>query len=94
MVPVCPALVLVLSHQEVLEQVSEKLECDILESKGWTVEELEKVEVLGLVQSDDRRDVLGAEGRITAVDDVLEVGRRNLRFGDVQREDLMRKLLE
>lgn len=67
-------LALISAHQEVLEEVAEELESDILESKSGTVEELEQVEVLRLVQGDDWGNVLCAEGGITTVDDVLEVG--------------------
>jgi hypothetical protein len=52
------------------------------------------MQVLGLVKSDDGGDIFGAEGGITAVDDVFEVGRWDFGVGDVQAEDLKSELLE
>jgi len=66
-------LVLIPAYEEVLEKVAQELEGHILERKRRTVEELEQVNVLGLVECDDWRDVLGSKGGITAVDDAFEV---------------------
>lgn len=53
------------AHEEVFEQVAYKLQCDVLESEGGTVEELEEMEILGGVEGDERCDVGRAEGSIT-----------------------------
>lgn len=44
-VSVTAGLSLVSAHQEILEEVSEELEGHILESKGWAVEKLEKMNI-------------------------------------------------
>jgi hypothetical protein len=58
------------------------------------VEELQKVEVLLLVESGDRDDVVGAECGITLSDDLLEVGFGDLVARDVEGEDLKGEVLE
>jgi hypothetical protein len=50
--------------------------------------------VLLLVEGDGGGDVLRAEGRIAAVDDVFEIGRWNLRGRDVEGEDFVCEVLE
>lgn len=85
-VSISPRLALVLSDQEVLEQITEELQSNILKGKSRTVEEFEEICVVGEV--DEGSGLGGAEGGITAVDDVLEVGRGNLGGGDVEGEDL------
>ena len=44
-VPVAASLALVPAHQEVLEQVTEELQCHVLEGKSRPVEELQQVYV-------------------------------------------------
>lgn len=46
------------------------------------------------VERDGRGDVFCAEGRVTLVDDVLQVGRGDLGGGDVEGEDLVCEVLE
>lgn len=92
--PITTLLALVSADEEVLEEVAEELKSDILEGKGGTVEQLEQVNLLRLVKGDDGGDVLGAEGGITAVDDVLEVCGWDLGVGNVEREDLKSEVLE
>ena len=58
------------------------------------MEELQKVEVLLLVKSSDRDDVVGAESGVTLPDDLLEVGFGDLVARDVERENLKGKVLE
>ena len=52
------------------------------------------MQVLLLVECDGGHDVLGAECRVAAVDDVLEVCRRDLGRGDVEGEDLESEVCE
>lgn len=78
MLPVTTLLALVFPDEEVFEQISQKLQSDILECKSRSVEQLQQVQVLGLVQSHDGGNVRGAESSVTAVDDILEIRRRNL----------------
>lgn len=87
-------LALVHAHKEVLEQVANKLKCDILESECGTVEQLHQMQVLALVKSDDGCDIFCAECGITAVDDIFEVVGGDFALGDVQAEDLKGELLE
>lgn len=85
-VPVAPRLPLVPAHQEVLEQVAEELQRHVLEGKGRPVEELQEVDVV--LEVDQGGDLLGAEGRVAAADDVLEVIGGDLRGRDVERQDV------
>ena len=70
------------------------MKCDILEGECRAVEEFKQVNVLLLVECDGRCDILRAECGVTAVDDVLEVCRRDLGRGDVEGEDLESEVCE
>lgn len=52
------------------------------------------MQVFALVKRDQRRDVFRPEGRITPLDDILQILRRDLLLRDIQGEDLVRQLLE
>jgi hypothetical protein len=84
----------VLADKEVLEEVSDKLERNVLESEGRTVEELHDVEVVLRNQVHNRRDVRVAEGGVRAVNERLEILGGDLIGGDVKRENLVGKFLE
>lgn len=58
------------------------------------MEQLEQVNVPLLVECDDRCDVLCAECRVTAVDDVLQVGGGDLGGRDVAGEYLVCEVLK
>ena len=58
------------------------------------MEQLEQMQVLLLVECDGGHDVLGAECRVAAVDDVLEVCGGDLGRGDVEGEDLESEVCE
>lgn len=82
-----PSLALVPPRQKVLKKVSQKLQRNILESKGRTVEQLEQIQVV--LQVLQGCNVLMAESCVAPADDVLEVvgwyfGRR-----DVQGQDIV-----
>jgi hypothetical protein len=85
-IPVPPRLPLVPAYQEVLEQVAEELQGHVLEGEGGPVEQLEQVDVV--LEMNQGGDVLGAEGRIAAADDVLEVVGRDLGGRNVERQDV------
>ena len=86
------SLALVLPHQEVLKKISQKLQRNILESESRSVEQLEKVDVV--VEVHERSGLGRTEGCVTCVDDLLEVGARNLGLRDVERHDLKSQLRE
>jgi hypothetical protein len=92
--PVATRLVLVPAYKEVLEEVAEELKSNILEGECRSVEKLEEVDVLLLVECDGRCDILGTECRVTAVDDVFQIGRWDFGGGDVAGEDLVCEVLE
>lgn len=80
------SLALVPPRQKVLKQVTQELQCDVLEGKSRAVEELEQVQVV--LQVAQGGDILVTESRITLVDNVLEVLRGYLGGRDVQGEDV------
>jgi hypothetical protein len=51
------------------------------------VEQFQQVQVLLLVERDERGGLWGAEGGVAAIDDLLQVGGGDLRGRDVERED-------
>ena len=83
-------LALVLSGQKIFEKVTEELQGAILERVAGSVEELEEVEVV--LKLDQRCDVLGAECRVTSLDDSLQVVGGDFAAGDVEAEDLESEL--
>lgn len=85
--PTLSSLALVLPYEEVLKQVSQELQRNILEGKSRAVEQLEQVVVI--LQVHKRRSIFASEGRITPLDDILEVCGRNLCGRDVKRQDLV-----
>lgn len=80
------SLALVFPHQEVFKEVAEELQGNVLESKGRAMEQFEQVQVVVEVSQGCR--LWGAESRVRAVDDALQVFPRNLSGRDVEREDL------
>jgi len=87
-------LALISSHEEILKEVSKKLQRYILESKRRAVEELEQVEVFALVKRNDWSNIRSTERLVTVPNDVLQVAGRDLLRRDIQREDSQRQLLE
>ena len=85
---------MVATDEEVLEQVSEELECDILEGECRAVEELKYMQILPLIEREERSDVRGAEGRVAPLDDLSQIRMWNLILGNIQREDVKGQLLE
>ena len=80
-------LALIFPRQEVFKQVAQELQRNILESEGRAVEQLEQVQVV--LQVSQGRDLVVSEGRVTSVDDALEVVRWYLGARDVQRQDVV-----
>lgn len=89
-----PLFTLVAPDEEVLKQVAHKLQRNVFESKRRPVEQLQQMQLLLRVECLQRRDIGGAEGGITPLDDVLQVCRGNLSGRYVEREDLEGQLLE
>lgn len=85
-------LALVLPFQEVLEQVAQELQRDVLEREGRSVEQLE--DVLLLADTMQGGDLGMTEGRVGAVDELLEVLPRDFRGRDEQRVEVERELGE
>lgn len=88
------SLALVSPSEEVLKEVAEKLQGDILESEGGPVEKLKEVEVLLLVEGCDRDNVVGAESAVALLDDLFQVGFRDLVSRNVKGEDFEGEVLE
>jgi hypothetical protein len=85
-IPIPAGLALIPAHEEILEQVTEKLKGYVLEGEGGSVEELKQV--YAILQMDERRDVLSAKCRITPADKVLEIFGRDLGGRNVERQDI------
>lgn len=83
-------LALVLSGQKVFEKITKELQGAILEGVAGAVEEFEEVEVV--LKLDQGCDLLGAECRVTSVDDGLEVFGGDFAARDVEGEDLESEL--
>lgn len=79
-------LAFVLPHEEVLEKVSQELQCDILERERGTVEQFEEVYVI--VEVNQRCRLRRAESRVALFNDLLQVLAGDLVLRDVQRHDL------
>lgn len=94
MLPIPSALALIPANKEVFEQVAQKLQRYILEGERRTVEKLQQMYVLVLVERYGRGDVFCAEGSIAAVDNVFEVGGGDLGGRDVEGEDFVCEILE
>jgi hypothetical protein len=92
--PLAPALVLILTNEEVLEEVAQELQCHILERERRPVKQLQQMYVLVLVEGHGRSNVFGAECSVAAANDVFEVGGRDLGGRDVEGEDLVCEVLE
>jgi hypothetical protein len=80
------------ASEEVRKHVANKLQRNVLERPGRAVPQLEHVLVVARLA--ERRDLTGAEGRVRAVDNVLEVGRRDRRLGHEQAQNTVRQLGE
>lgn len=94
MVSALALLLLVPSYEEVLEQIAHELQRNILECERRAVKQLQQVQVLLFVQCHQWDDIISAECRIAAVNDVFQVVGGNLLGGDVQGEDLVGQFLE
>ena len=75
--PVLSGLACIAPHEEVFEEVSEQLKGNVLERICGAMKQFQEVQVLLLVKWHERRGLWGAERGITAIDDLLEILRRD-----------------
>lgn len=76
------------THEEVFEEIADKLQGHVFEGECRPVKELEQVQLPGGIEGHERGDVGGAERGVAAGDDVPQVGSGDLVGGNVEREDV------
>lgn len=82
-VTVLASLSLIFAHEEIFKKVTQALERNVFESKGWSVEEFKEVEVVLGIQCGNGCTLRVTEGRVGLFDDSLQIFRGNFRRRDV-----------